>query len=506
MRCLCVSAVLPVHPHLQSFLIHQYPIRKQSNTHKLPKEDAKRNHKEGLQRSSQSLVITLLLHLQIKRIWGNDMSITINDYNQRLTTLSVDRSSYITTWQDLTDYILPSSGRFYITDRNKGNKSNSRIVDSTAGFAVRTLGAGMMAGITNPARPWFALRVPDPDLNQRQSVKEWLDKVRNIMSEVFISSNLYNILPVLYKEIGVYGTSSFIMLENKDKIMRCHPYPIGSYYLANSWEGKVDTCYREYQMSAAQLVKQFGYDNCSYEVQNAAKGAGRDTYFDVVYAIEPNEKYNKDWFNSKYKKFRSVYYEKASKEDKFLHESGFDEFPVMAPRWELTGEDVYGYAPGWDAMGDIKALQVEQKRKITAIDKGVNPPLSGPAALRNKTVSQLPGAITFMDVNQGQQGIQPIYQINPTWLQYLSVDIRETQERIKRAFFEDLFLLISQDQRSNVTAYEIAARNEEKMLILGKVLTRLNDELLDPVIDRAFNILNRARMLPRRRKRSRAWI
>jgi hypothetical protein len=424
------------------------------------------------------------------------MSATINDYNQRLSVLKTDRSSYIHTWQDMTDHILPQSGRFFTQDRNKGNKVNSKIIDSTTSFAVRTLSAGMMAGITNPARPWFSLRVLDPAMNERYAVKEWLETVRNLMSELFISSNVYNALPLLYKEVSVFGTAAFIMLENKRKTMRCHSYPVGSFYLGQSWEGTIDTCYREYQMSAAQMVKQFGMENCSSKVQQAVKETGRDTYFDVVFAIEPNDDFDDTKFESKYKKFRSVYYEKSSSEQKFLQQSGFDEFPVMAPRWEVTGEDVYGYGPAWDALGDIKALQIEQKRKIQAIDKGVSPPMSAPSTLEHKIISQLPGAITFMDVTQGQQAMQPIYQINPTWLQYLTQDIRETQGRIKRAFFEDLFLLISQDDRSGITAHEIVARSEEKMLILGPVLTRLNDELHDPMIDRAFNIMSRSRKLP----------
>ncbi|MEG7660768.1 portal protein, partial [Listeria monocytogenes] len=89
----------------------------------------------------------------------------------------------------------------------------------------------------------------------------------------------------------------------------------------------------------------------------------------------------------------------------------------MAPRWEITGEDVYGYGAGWDSLGDIKALQQEQRRKLQLIDKGNAPPLVGPSSLRNSTVSQLPGAITFLDVHQGQQGIVPLYQPNPNWLQ-----------------------------------------------------------------------------------------
>jgi len=47
-----------------------------------------------------------------------------------------------------------------------------------------------------------------------------------------------------------------------------------------------------------------------------------------------------------------------------------------------------------------------------------------------------------------------------------------------------------------MTATEVIQRNEEKMRLLGPVLGRLQSELLKPLIDRVFNILLRANMLP----------
>ena len=45
--------------------------------------------------------------------------------------------------------------------------------------------------------------------------------------------------------------------------------------------------------------------------------------------------------------------------------------------------------------------------------------------------------------------------------------------------------------RRQITAREIEERHEEKLLMLGPVLERLNDELLRPLIDRTFNIMVR---------------
>ena len=56
--------------------------------------------------------------------------------------------------------------------------------------------------------------------------------------------------------------------------------------------------------------------------------------------------------------------------------------------------------------------------------------------------------------------------------------------------------MLSAQNYSNMTAAEVAERHQEKMLVLGPVLERLKNELLDPLIDRAFALLYRQGLLP----------
>lgn len=416
-------------------------------------------------------------------------------YDRRLGELNTERSSFIRHWQDLSDYILPRQARFTVTDRNRGDRKNSKILDNTATLAVRTLSSGMMSGITSPARPWFQLRTADPKLNEFTPVKMWLDLVKNRMAEVFLRSNLYTTLPITYSDLGVFGSHAFAVLEDDEDVIRCYPFPIGSYALGASHRGNVDTVYREFQMTVRQLVGQFGLENVSTSTKNLWERGNREAWIDVVHLVEPNDMYDERKAASKYKRFKSCYYEKGAEGDQMLREAGFDEFPVMAPRWSLTGEDIYGHSPAMDALGDIRVLQLEQKRKAQAIDKLVNPPMIAPSSLRNQRASLLAGDVTYVDVAQGGQGFTPAYQINPR-IQELMLDIQENQGRIRRAFFEDLFLMMANDSRSNITAREIQERHEEKLLMLGPVLERLNDELLDPLIDRTFGIMMRMGLIP----------
>lgn len=425
------------------------------------------------------------------------METKVQRFNRRLGALKAERASFIPHWTEISSYTRPRSTRFLSSDRNNGNKKHQNIIDSTSIFASRTLSSGLMAGVTNPNRPWLSYRTMDPDLNKYHPVKVWLEDARNRTFEVLMKSNIYTTLPGIYSDLGDFGTGAFAIVEDEDDVIRCYPAPIGSYCLGLSDRGTVDTFYREYQMTAAQLVQKFGEDKVSARVKDAYNGKGRDQWFDVVHVVEPNDQHDPAKIESKFKRFSSVYYEPSCKEDKLLSEKGYDDFPTMGPRWDVVGEDTYGSnCPGMDALGCIKGLQIENRRKAEGIDKMMRPPMNAPSSMRNGAASILPGGLNFLDVMQGQQGFVPAYQIPPGFLQPLVADIQDVRSQIKRAYYEDLFLLISSIDRTGVTAEEIASKKEEKLLMLGPAYLRINDELLEPIIDRVFNIMWKGGHLP----------
>jgi Bacteriophage head to tail connecting protein len=163
--------------------------------------------------------------------------------------LENERATFLQHWRDLSDFILPRRARFTVTDVNKGDRRNQKIIDSTATLAARSLRSGMMSGITSPARPWFRLSSTEPGVSELASVKEWLDSVTRLMSTVFLKSNIYNVLPTLYGDLGVFGTSAVFIEEDTEEVIRCYPFPIGSYYIANDNKLRVRVFYREFNSS-----------------------------------------------------------------------------------------------------------------------------------------------------------------------------------------------------------------------------------------------------------------
>lgn len=434
--------------------------------------------------------------------------------------LRYERESFMSHWSDLAEYILPRRIKKDIQDTNSGERKNTSIIDSTATMAARTLSSGLMTGITSPARTWFKLRTDNEELNEQQEVASYFEEVATRMRNVFLRSNLYNTLPTLYADIGTFGTGLLLLEEDLEDVVIFKCLPIASYFIANDKKGEVKTFFREFQMSVRQIVEKFGmkspgdhksidWSNISEIVRNHWAHDEQETMINVNHMILANEEYRPNMIDARYKKYVSYYYEQGSstsvssqqnyvgsKPDKFLRESGYDYFPAFGVRWEVAGEDSYGTgSPGMIALGDVKQLQLGEKRIYEAIDQKIKPSMVGPTALRNVGTSILPGKITYFDEREGVKGFRRLFEVDFD-IREMEAKQEQTRYRISKSYYEDLFLMLSTAGNRDLTATEVNERVQEKLLALGPVLERVNQDLLDPMIESTYMIMERRGMLP----------
>lgn len=435
--------------------------------------------------------------------------------------LELERASFIPVWQDCNNFILPQRGRFQVTDVNKGNRRNLAIIDSTGTLAARVCSAGMVAGITSPARPWFELTTPSPELAEQADVKAWLHEVAEILRGIFLRSNFYNEIPTLYGDIATFGTGAMLVMEDEEDVIRCYDFPVGSYAVGNDYRRQIRLFSRVFRLSVQQVVERWGQidqttgkpnfmdgraSTISLSVQNLWHNGSRQAWIDLAHIIQPNLSYDGQKIDATFKRFEELYYEIGTPSNVFsdkdgiglLAHSGYDEFPVLVARWETSGEDVYGTNwPGLTALGDIKQLQTGAKRIAQAVEKMINPPMTGPAALRSAAASILPGNITYSDVSQGQLGFRPVHEVNfGTAIGPMNENLQETRNRIKEAYFVNLFLMLEQSDRREFTATEIMERKEEKLLVVGPVLEQVSQDVLNPIIARTYSAAYRRGMIP----------
>lgn len=413
----------------------------------------------------------------------------------RWQQLKTERATFFSHWAEITNFLLPRNGRYFVQDRNRGHKRHNNIIDRAGTGALKVLSAGMMAGMTSPARPWFRMETRDPDLMKSGPVKIWLSQVTQTILDVFHDGNTYRSLHAMYSELGAFGTAAAVVLEDYDDVMRHYTLTAGEYCIAQNWRGDTDTLYREFQKTVVEVVKEFGIDKVSPAVKRMYDNGNLGAWVTIIQAIEPRADRDPRIKTADHKAWASVYYEVGADKDKPLRNSGFDYFNALAPRWDVAGGDIYGNSPGMDALGLVKQLQQEQLRKSMGIDYMTKPPLQMPTGMKNREVDGLPGGITYLDSTQAP-GARNLFQVQLD-LSHLLADIQDVRGGINSCFYADLFQMISsQPADGRMTATEVAERHEEKLLMLGPVLERLNDEMLSPLVRMTFQRALKAGILP----------
>lgn len=418
-------------------------------------------------------------------------------YTRRFAALEAERASFISHWKEISNVLQPRSGRFVSSNRNKGTKRHRKIVNSHALHALRTAKAGLFAGIMSPTRPWFKIEPQNVELMSATGVPEWFFAIESMIRNVFSESNLYIMAPSYFENLLLFSTAAMAHVDDPDTIARFFTYPTGSYVIAQDFDYRINTFARKYEMTTEQMIEQFGEVNVSSAVRSAFHARNFDEWWPVCHFIAPNVKDVSDSTNSRGKPYHSVHFE-ASRDtgNQFLSEKGFNDFPVYVSRWERTGEDIYGtLCPGMEALGDVQALYVMERRKAEAIDIQNRPPLHGPASLKNMPIANIPNGVTLYDGAE-ESVLKPIYQVRPN-ITDLRIDLQAMEERIGKTFFVDLFMAISAMRGIQPkNQLELMQRHEERLLQLGPVLESVQDDLLKPLVTRTFNQLLRRGLLP----------
>lgn len=426
----------------------------------------------------------------------------------RLGMLRNWRTSWLEHYTLLETYLLPRRGIFIgvawpTPNANiRGLPINQNIIDPTGTQAMRICASGMMSGLMSPGRPWFKLK---PAMFDREDIdasgQEWFEEVEDRMYQVMARSNFYDSGAQMFEDLVTFGTGPVIIYEDERDIIRCYNPCCGEYLLASSNANRVESMYRQFVMTISQIVEMFGIENCPRDVQEMwrTKGSAIDFEKLIAHAIEPNFPVQtgggkeigviKGDFT-----WREVYWVWGSTDSYPLSIRGFKDQPHVVPRWATTSNDPYGRSPGMDALPDVMQLQRETSRKLEAIEKLVRPPLLASMELKNEPSSILPGHLTYVSQLGPEKGMRPIYTVNPE-IKEMMEDLAQIQQRIQKGFFNDLFLMLSEATK-DMTAYEVAQRQQEKLQVLGPVVERFQNEFASPAIKRIFSIMKRKGLLP----------
>ena len=184
--------------------------------------------------------------------------------------------------------------------------------------------------------------------------------------------------------------------------------------------------------------------------------------------------------------FQSIYFEFGS--GHIINIGGFKELPYVIPRYLKASTEIYGRSPAMNALPDVKVLNKMVETGLKAAAKQVDPPLLVPDDSMISPIRMSPGSLNYYR-SGSRDRIEPL-NIGQATSATLNQE-NQRREAIAKIFHIDQLMIT---QSRSMTATEVLQRNEEKMRILGPVLGRLQQELLQPMILRVFNIMLRNKL------------
>lgn len=434
------------------------------------------------------------------------------------------REPYEPGWRETDRIICPGTLRLDASDTNRGDVDDSEIVNSTADQAQETYENGMLAFAVNPSQPWVRPEPEDPTLARRASIARWCDDVAQEMLDATEEAGVYDQFQAVFGNAGKFANSCLWAEESYKTIVRAKSLAVGSWWVGKDPDGIPNSIFRRFQTSVRNAVESFADRGRSGkpDLSNFSSEAGRaynekkpQTPIEIGHLVVPNEGYRPGSPFSDDMPWKSCYFEVAGDAragdaggrwapagGKLLREGGYEEFPGLFFPWHIQGDDVYGVrCPARLCRSDVRELQYWAVKRGAAADKLLDPPLYGPGWAKTLKVGYLPGQVTAVgDVDLSKGGLRRVVEgVDSKTLEAMSIT-QEIVDRIKQAYHVPLFrMLETLDMKTARTATEIAARQQESLMQLVGVMTRLTRGLLIPYVERLFTyMIRQGRIVPPR--------
>lgn len=411
-----------------------------------------------------------------------------------------------TTWEDLSELILPSH-RGFNSEWYPGQRRQRRQFDGMAmNFNVK-LANNMHTLLTNPATTWNTWRFGDEELRESDAAREWLEECHKLAMAAMKDSNFDIEINEMYLELCALGMGclhceaklpKYGQDDNEFHGLWFKAYSMSEITSAENGEGLLDTSYRELELTAQQAVEMFGEVDMGDVRKGVPKSVGesykngkllqKDEYTHVIYPRRLDKEPTYPALPDD-RPYASVYVHKGSKQ--ICYEEGLYENARYLPRWQGRADDWGGYGPGERAFPDVRTVNTGARIQLNAAAKLLDPPIAMKA---NNMIGDLhmgPQSITyFRDLN----GVKE-WDVKPDVRQSMDVLARNDQH-IRDAFLIDDLDLPRREDIGEMTMYETAKRIEQAYQNLGPTLGRLQRELLHPLLQRVFSIMARRGALP----------
>jgi hypothetical protein len=371
-----------------------------------------------------------------------------------------------------------------------GRKRMWQIYDNTSLDSSDLLINGLHTLLTNTATHWFKLGPEDERFLRIEGVPEWFEQVENSLYAAFNhpEARFMTQLHEVFSDLVDFGMGALYLESMPGFGLRLSARPLAEIFIQEDPAGVVDNVYRKFKFTAKQAVEAFGEEKVPKAAKSVEKGMVTEEY-EYLHWVRPRKNVRPDMLGPEAMPWESTYV--AFTEKEILDSGGYWEMPYMVPRWTVEAGETYGRGPGTIALPSQKMLNQMTKTLLAAAELRTYPPwlveddsLVDPLRVAPGSVNvQRTSAITRDPVKALTNDADPVLGVEM---------LRYFQAQVQQAFKGEMLQSI-RDPR--MTATQVLQIAERMQILLSPTLGRVQVELNEGMIERAFGILLRQNRL-----------
>lgn len=400
------------------------------------------------------------------------------------------------SWKGLHEecyaYALPSKNK-YNNEGDYGTDKSVHLYDSTAVEGLQTF-ASRMGNLNIPLKKrWFGLKVSEliksglyqtsdeqskmtpQEINKHQVM---LDNMTKVFFHYWDNSNAYQQMTEGFLDFGV-GTTAILINETNDRVRPFVFSAVNMKELAieEGINGVVDTVFRKHMVPYGKLKDKWPIKNVTPDM--AEKIANRpEEKVEVIEGVIKNE-------NTKKFDYKVVLNNSSSS---VIFEDVYNTNPWSVVRYSKAAGDTYGRGPVMQMLADIKLVNKAAEFIMRGAEKSVS----------ELFIMQEDGIMNNgVGLNLYPDAIVPVQDVNGfARLPFQGrVDVAQIELQQKQFSIRKRLMADSIDRPKALSPEEIGALNQERLYDHASLFERISNELLEPIIRRVFDILNRKNII-----------
>lgn len=415
------------------------------------------------------------------------------DLLKRAKQCESDRTTVQSIWDAIERFVTPYRGRFFEDNRTEGSidwfKSRD-VYDSTAVDAHQNLSASIHGALTSPSIRWFVMRFRSEKLNKDKKAIAWLQGAADRVYHELQDSNFNLEINESYQDLCGPGTAFLTLEEDKGPAnawngLNFTAVPLKEGFFEQDHRGLALRFYRKLEWTPGEIISKFGEQVPDTIRAMDERGlTEKQTIYFCVYPRRPGSvDIGKKVSPSKRPwEYRYILEKGAHTLGK---PGGYYEMPVFIPRWRKTSGSVWGNSPAMMALGDILTLNQARMMQLRASEKLIDPPIF---AEERSLITDLNLKAASLSVVRRIEGVKAFETRGQISVSDHMID--QLQGAVRRYFFADQ-LTFPDPQAQPMTAMEVQVRYELMQRLLGPTLGRIQNDLLNPIVSRAFRMLAR---------------